>query len=95
MKPAPLIVSALAVLLLASAAHSDVKVIVERSEAPSPDFKFKSIPAPSKADAAVRAAFGDEFFAAKARHAIAAFAGDHFNGGFVYEFHGVCACSGK
>ncbi|KAG0919842.1 hypothetical protein G6F32_015921 [Rhizopus arrhizus] len=44
--------------------------------------------------AAVRAAFGDEFFAAKARHAIAAFAGDHFNGGFVYEFHGVCACSG-
>ncbi|MNS84961.1 hypothetical protein D3C72_1188070 [compost metagenome] len=50
--------------------------------------------AAASAVAAVRAALGDEFFAAKARHAIAAFAGDHFNGGFVYEFHGVCACSG-
>ncbi|MNJ71767.1 hypothetical protein D3C77_683470 [compost metagenome] len=50
--------------------------------------------AAASAVAAVRAAFGDELFAAKARHAIAAFAGDHFNGGFVYEFHGVCACSG-
>ncbi len=44
--------------------------------------------------AAVGTATGNEFFAAKARHAIAAFTGDHFNGGFVYEFHGVCACSG-
>lgn len=50
--------------------------------------------AAASAVAAVRAPFGDELFAAKARHAIAAFAGDHFNGGFVYEFHGVCACSG-
>ena len=48
--------------------------------------------AAASAVAAVRAALGNEFFAAKARHAIAAFAGDDFDGGFVYEFHDVCAC---
>src|SRR5690606_42007253 len=36
---------------------------------------------------AIGPALGDEFFAAKARHAIAAFTGDDFDGGFVYEFH--------
>jgi hypothetical protein len=51
--------------------------------------------AAASAVAAVRAASGNEFFAAKARHAIAAFAGDDFDGGFVYEFHDVRACSGK
>src|SRR5690606_18499821 len=35
---------------------------------------------------AVRAALGDEFFAAKPRHAVAALAGKDFDGGFVYEF---------
>ena len=49
--------------------------------------------AAAAAVAAIRAALGDEFFAAKARHAIAAFAGDDFDGGFVYEFHDVRACS--
>ena len=29
----------------------------------------------------------DEFFSAKTVRAIAAFAGNHFNGGFVDEFH--------
>ncbi len=37
--------------------------------------------------AAVRPAFRNEFFAAKARRPIAAFAGNDFNGGFVNEFH--------
>jgi hypothetical protein len=43
--------------------------------------------AAAPAIAAVRAASGDEFFAAKARCAIAAFASDDFDGCFVYEFH--------
>src|SRR5690606_4182475 len=37
--------------------------------------------------AAVGPALGNEFFAAKARHAIAALASNDFDGGFVYEFH--------
>src|SRR5690606_4787814 len=45
--------------------------------------------AAASAVAAIGAAFGDELFAAKARHAITAFAGDDFDGGFVYEFHNV------
>ncbi|KCV19716.1 integrase core domain protein [Bordetella pertussis B200] len=57
--------------------------------------------AAAPAVAAVRAALGDEFFAPKAGHAIAALAGDDFNGGFVYEFHdlwwlfGVCPPGGR
>src|SRR5690606_21966323 len=43
---------------------------------------------PAPAVATVRSAFGYEFFAPKAGSAIAAFSGDDFNGGFVYEFHG-------
>ena len=55
--------------------------------------------AAAAAVAAVRAAFRDEFFAAKARGAIAALAGDDFDGCFVYEFHdyviyvGCAACN--
>src|SRR5690606_12988563 len=45
--------------------------------------------AAAPAIAAIRPAFGNEFFAAKARRAIAAFAGNDFDGCFVYEFHDV------
>src|SRR3546814_13218819 len=44
--------------------------------------------APAPTVAAIGAVFGYEFFAAKARRAIAAFAGNDFDGCFVYEFHG-------
>src|SRR5690606_2513957 len=45
--------------------------------------------AAATAVAAVRAAEGDEFFATETGGAIAALAGDDFDGGFVNEFHGV------
>src|SRR5690606_17917173 len=44
--------------------------------------------AASSAVPAVGSAFGNEFLAAKARRAIAAFAGNDFAGCLVYEFHG-------
>ena len=37
----------------------------------------------------VGSALGDEFFTAKAVRAVAAFAGNDFNGGFVDEFHAL------
>ena len=39
--------------------------------------------------APVGAAFGNELLAAEAGHAIAAFASNDFNGGFIDKFHGV------
>src|SRR5690554_3943253 len=48
--------------------------------------------AAASAVAAVRAALRYEFFAAKAGRAIAALAGNDFDGGFVDEFHGTAFC---
>src|SRR5690606_8417187 len=43
--------------------------------------------AATPAVAAIGPAFGNEFFAAKAGRAVAAFTGNDFDGCFVYEFH--------
>jgi hypothetical protein len=46
-----------AVLLAAAMASADVKVIFERSDHATPEFKFKTVPTPAKDDAGTKATF--------------------------------------
>jgi len=47
------------ILMLAMASQAEVKIVAEhnRNESEAPDFKFKSVPSPSKSDAATKAKF--------------------------------------